>query len=574
MHSNFFKTAVVLGGFLLVPALMQAQGTDPLPPPPSTLTPTPPPAACTSGTETANTWCTISMPTGFPGTMMLLTDGRVMIQDNGGTAGECGPDWKLLTPAANGDYGTGTWTTTASMATPRLYFGSEVMQNGKVWVLGGEYSGPSCSSSGATEIIATGEIYDPAADTWTAVTTYPLTASCNSFRGGTGEACFGDDPSILLPGGNILAGDIFTATPMIWTPSASATGAPGTWALAGTKVYADRSDEEGWMKLPNGNVVVYDLFQSITDGAGRAEMYTPGGAGTWANITPTFNGNTGTLPVMSSGALGDEMGPGMRLQDGRLFIVGANQHTALYNSTTKVWAAGPDTIGPAITGTCLSSCNYGADDAPAAELPTGHIIYAADAGVSKTIFSAPVCLFDFNPATNTTSLMSPQPPNGLAGSTCDTPAAANNSFSAYYLRMLMLPTGQMLFNDFGSSGAVVYLYTPTSRNAALPYRPVVQSVTGTRPTLTVTGLQLNGPSAGADYGDDANMDENFPVVRLVNAAGTLTYYCTTTAWSSVAVGNVGAETVTVTVPAGVPSGSYTLIVSGAGVQSVPVAVTM
>jgi hypothetical protein len=62
-------------------------------------------------------------------------------------------------------------------------------------------------------------------------------------------------------------------------------------------------------------------------------------------------------------------------------------------------------------------------------------------------------------------------------------------------------------------------------------------------------------------------------VRLVSATGT-TFYCTTTNWSSTAVGNVGTETVTVTIPAAVPSGDYSLIVSGAGVQSVPVSITI
>ena len=253
-----------------------------------------------------------------------------------------------------------------------------------------------------------------------------------------------------------------------------------------------------------------------------------------------------------------------------MYLIGANQHTALYNPTTNAWAAGPDTLGNA-TGNCTvaGTCLYGADDAPAAELPTGHVIYAADAGPTKGIFSAPTCLFDFNPSTNTTSLMSPQPPN-LTGCTTNS-STGNNTVEAFPLRMLMLPTGQMLFHDGGQTGNVIYLYTPLSTLAAPPYRPIVKSVTGTRPTLTLTGLQLNGQSAGSSYGDDVNTDENYPIVRLVNATGT-TFYCTTTNWSSTAVGSVGTETVTVTIPATVPGGDYSLIVSGAGVQSVPVSV--
>jgi hypothetical protein len=572
MSWSFFKKAVLLGVSLLVPALMHAQGTDPVPPPPSTLTPNaPPPAACTFP-ETPGTWCTVAAPPAFPGTMLLLTNGGVMVEAYG-TANFCGPAWMILTPAANGDYGSGTWATTASMATPRLYFGSEVMPNGKVWVLGGEYSGSGCTDTGANQIIGTGEVYDPVANTWTAITPYPDTASCNSFRGSSGQSCFGDDPSQLLPNSQILAGDIFTNTPQIWTPT-PVTFTPGTWSAAAAKVYSDRSDEEAWAKLPNGNILVYDLFQAVSNGTkGFAEEYNSG-TNSWADVTPGVNSNTGTLPLLTSSALGFEMGPLMRLQDGRMFQIGANQHTALYNPTTKVWAAGPDTIGPAITGTCASSCAYGADDAPAAELPTGHVIYAADAGVSKTAFSPPTCLFDFNPSTNTTSVMSPQPPD-FAGSTCDTPAGTNNSFSSYITRMLMLPNGQLLFNDTGASGMVIYLYTPSSANAALPYRPVVKGVTSVgSKVFTLTGLQLNGQSAGSAYGDDVNTDENYPIVRLIASDGVTTYYCTSSNWSSVAVGSVGTETVTFTVPPAVTAGTYTLIVSGAGVQSIPQAIVI
>ena len=569
MSHRFVKKAASIAALLFTPVLMQAQtpATDPLPPAPgSSLSPSipPPPAAC-SGGEAPGTWCTVTTPLSFPGIMLLLTDGRVMAIEYG-TAGSCGPSWQILTPDANGHYGSGTWSAAASMTTPRLYFASTVMQNGQVWVLGGEYSSGSCSSSGLLGIIPTGEIYDPVANTWTAITSYPNTSSCIGFRGVSTEACFGDDPSSLLQNGSILAGDIFTGTPQIWTGPA-----PGTWTAAATKVNAgDRSDEEGWSKLPNGNIVVYDLFASISAGTGKAEVYNPI-ANTWSNLNPG-SGSSGTLPVLSSSALGYEMGPPMRLQDGRIFEIGANQHTALYNPATNTWAAGPDTLGNATGGcTVALTCAYGADDAPAAELPSGHVIFAADSGPTNGEFTAPTCLFDFNPSTNATSLFSPQPPD-LTGCTTNS-AGSNNSLVAFPTRMLMLPTGQLLYHNGGQTGNVIYLYTPTSTTSALPYRPVVKSVTGTRPTLTVTGLQLNGQSAGSYYGDDIVTDENYPIVRLVSAAGAV-YYCKTTNWSSVGVGNVGTETVTVTIPAGVPSGSYSLIVSGAGVQGVPVAVTI
>ena len=77
--------------------------------------------------------------------------------------------------------------------------------------------------------------------------------------------------------------------------------------------------------------------------------------------------------------LGYELGPSLRLQDGRVFEIGATQHTALYNPIWNTWEAGPD-----ISGTLNGMASpFGADDAPGAILPNGHVIFAADAGASQ-----------------------------------------------------------------------------------------------------------------------------------------------------------------------------------------------
>jgi len=507
MSLNYFKKAAVFAAPLLVAALAQGQ---------------------------ASPWAALSNAAPSPaGTMLLLTDGRVMAQEAG-----CTNAWMILTPSSNGNYATGTWSTTAVMGTSRLYFASTVLPSGKVWVLGGEYS--SVSGCGA-DWINTGEIYDPVANTWTAITNYP-------------NGSFGDDPSELLPGGNIIAGDIGSPTPHIYNI------ATNTWSTAGTKVYNDQSDEEGWAKLPNGNFIAYDIFESIGTGVGHSEEYNPG-TNSWSSITPGVNGTTGTLPLLSSGALGEELGPLMRLLDGRILVIGANQHTALYNPTANSWAAGPDTLGPSV-GNCASNCAFGADDAPAALLPTGHVIFAADAGPTSGTFAAPTYLFDFNPVAGTTTLMSPQPPD----------AAQLAVDPAFICRTLMLPTGQLLFSDGATQ--TLYIYTPSSTLAAPPYRPVVQGVTFNSGVFTLTGLQLNGQSAGAYYGDDVVTDENYPIVRIMTPNGATTYYAKTTNWSSVAVGSVGQETVNFTLPDCVPSGNYSLIVSGAGIQGVPFAINI
>ncbi len=51
----------------------------------------------------------------------------------------------------------------------------------------------------------------------------------------------------------------------------------------------------------------------------------------------------------------------------------------------------------------------------------------------------------------------------------------------------------------------------------------------------LTGTGLNGISAGAAYGDDAQMDSNYPIIRMTNDSSGDVYYGTTTNWSSTGV---------------------------------------
>jgi len=72
-----------------------------------------------------------------------------------------------------------------------------------VFLVGGEYSGPS----GASNWINSGEIYDPVANSWSPTATFP-------------QSQFGDDPTEILPNGNILAGYLSGAQTYIYNPSA------------------------------------------------------------------------------------------------------------------------------------------------------------------------------------------------------------------------------------------------------------------------------------------------------------------------------------------------------------------
>jgi len=610
--------------------------------------------------------------------MMLLSDGTAFVQATDAQ------HWLQLTPDAHGSYVNGTWTTLAPMSFPRIYFASTVLQDGRVWVLGGEYTGPYFDPN----IAPSGEIYDPRTNSWSPIAPYPnevggcghrtvhsdvqltagspvvtgiystdrivpgwtvaatgvptgatvvsvdsttqvtLSASATltgpstfaAFRG-VALACFGDDPGILLSGGRILAGNIFNNSTYIYSV------ATNSWSQPISKYYNDRSDEEGWAHMSGGQVLTYDLFQSIATGQGYAELYDQA-HNRWTGISPVDGSAGGYLPVLSSPALGFELGPMMRLQDGRAFAIGANQHTALYDQKTNAWSAGPDIHGVLSNpfGT-IRHANFGADDAPAALMPNGHVIFAADAGANPInttgnttagsaviggipstaglqvfwsigqadgntdvippgtvitsidskhqihissnsnsavsgiglvfggVFSTPAELFDFDPQEGSVSPVSPQ---------LSDPFLA--ILPSYPLRLLVLPNGQVLFSD-GDSGQL-YIYTPAGGPKSA-YLPVIQSVKrGEEGVYTLTGTQLNGPSDASGYGDDAQSNENFPIVRLQNAAG-LVFYCRSRNWTSTGVGNVGQESVKFTLNPAVTPGDYELIVSAGGISSKP-----
>ena len=223
------------------------------------------------------------------------------------------------------------------------------------------------------------------------------------------------------------------------------------------------------------------------------------------------------------------------LPDGRVFQIGGNGNTALYTPSTTpggtgTWAAGP--VLPA---------GFGANDAAAAMMPNGHVLF--DAGTLPG-WNAPTHIFEFDPTAP------------IASSLTDvTPTNPNLSGSIVFpTRMLMLPSGQVLF-DYGSTQ--LYVYTP-SGSPQTAWKPTITSVVPNGNHYTLTGTQLNGLSAGASYGDDAEMDTNYPIIEFKNTAGQV-YFARTFNWSSTGVAT-GSTPVTTdfSLPASMPYGTYSL----------------
>jgi uncharacterized repeat protein (TIGR01451 family) len=443
--------------------------------------------------------------------MELLSDGTVMASGAGGGASK---DWYRLTPDASGSYVNGTWSSLASMSLERLYMATNVLQDGRVFALGGEYTGPNSTANWTN----TGEIYDPITNTWSSIPNFP-------------QGSFGDDPSMLLPDGRVIAGYLSGPQTYIYDP------ATNSWSTGPTKLSNDQSDEETWIKLPDDSILSYNVFGNPQ----HAQRLDPSSM-TWID--------SGSVPVTLQ-ASDSELGGGVLLPDGRVFLEGGTSNTALYTPSATPGGTGTWAAGPVIPG------GLGGNDSPVAMMPNGIVLFAAGATPS---YNGPTHIFEFDPNAP------------IASSLTDvTPATPNLSGSpSYVTRMLMLPSGQVLFTNGGSQ---LYVYTP-SGSAQAAWKPTVTSIAPNGSNYTLTGTQLNGLSAGASYGDDAEMDTNYPIVELNDGAGNV-YFARTSNWSSTGVAT-GSTPVTTdfSLPAGIPNGTYSLYVVANGIASDPFSFTV
>jgi hypothetical protein len=438
--------------------------------------------------------------------MMLLSDGTVMVQ-GGGNPTTVTKTWYRLTPDATGSYANGTWSQLASMGLEREWYASNILPDGRVFVLGGEDSGPQ----GQANFTNTGEIYDPVADAWTPITNFP-------------QRKFGDDPSEVLPDGRVLAGYLLANFTYIYDPASN------TWSPGGAKLRTDRSDEETWMKLPDNSVLSYDVFAATGD-VGHAQRYIPA-ENRWVDA--------GDVPVLLSNAeQGFELGPAFLLPDGRAFFLGATGHTAYYDLASNSWTAGPDIPD-----------GMGAGDVPGAMMPNGHILFAAD---PLPFFSPPTTVFDFDPTTDTYTDV--------------TPAGYDLSLRPNDDRMVVLPSGQVLLTNESDQ---LILYTPDG-SPDPSWQPVIDRVHNNHDgTYRLVGRQLNGISEGASYGDDAEMSSNYPIVQLTDRQGNV-FYARTYNWDNTGVATGDATVSTqFTLPAGIAPGRYMLRVIANGIASDPV----
>ena len=485
-------------------------------------------AALLIGTAVANcqSWQPLTNQPSFnPGAMLLLTDGTVLVHSEPNCLTCTGTDyssWYMLTPDANGSYVNGTWTQVAPFPSgyAPLYFGSVVLPNGRVVVEGGEYN---CATGSCNAVWTNqGALYDPLKNTWTPV------------QPPQGWTTIGDAQTVVLPNGTYMQANCCTKEQALFSPSTM------TWTATGAGKF-DINDEEGWTLLPSGKVLTVDAYVFQYDATGtNSELYNPA-TGTWTSAGSTIAQLWDSCG--GSTAASYEVGPAILRPDGTVFATGANTcgsgHTAIYNSHTGTWAAGPDF--PAA---------YGSADGPAALEPNGNVL----------IFSSPSRFYP--PAGQFFEW------NGSSLSLTNTPASALEDAS-YVGHLLVLPSGQILFTDF-STNAEVFTPLGAPNPAWAPTISSAPTTVGAGKTYTVYGTQFNGFSQGAAYGDDFQAATNFPLVRIVNQGTGHVFYCRTHNHSTMAVATGSRKVSTqFDVPANVEKGVSQLFVVANGIPSSP-----
>ena len=469
-----------------------------------------------------------------PGTMLLASDGTVLVHSEppaGGTA-----DWYKLTPNSKGSYINGTWTKLPSMpgGYDPLYFASAILPDGRMIVEGGEYLGgnPVWTNKGA--------IYNPVTNKW------------RSVAPPGGWTNIGDAQSDLLANGTFMLSqacqNCTSSNPILTTDEALFNATGLNWTVIPGSGKNDPNDEEGWTLEPSGQVLTVDTWLTPT-----TELFTPSSL-SWASA-----GNTVKSPVNAPAV---EIGPQLELPGGNTFVVGAGTGPeAPAACTTKTpaatalykYAAGKWVNGPAIP--TIDGMQYDSADGPGSVLPDGNALF----DVSPCVYNAPLAFYLYNASSNTLSTV-PNIPN-----------AANDS--TYYTRMLNLPNGQVLFND-GSNQMLVYTAGGTPNPAWAPQISSAPSSLTPGKAASLSGTQLSGLDQGSAYGDDVQDNTNFPLVQITNTKSGVVTYARTSDWSSVSVAPGASSSTKFTVPASTPAGASPLEVIANGIASQPVPVTV
>jgi hypothetical protein len=411
--------------------------------------------------------------------MLLMPDGTVIAAQlfSDGSA------WYRLTPDTHGNYVSGTWSSIASAHYSRLYFASAVLKDGRAFVAGGEYG----NGGGVTA-----EIYSPSNNTWTVVSPPSSLVSPGQIA---------DAECKVLPNGKVL---IIPPDPN--SPNGTLLFDPVTTSWSAGPSSLNYLGEATLVKLPDGSMLTVDPDHTSSErylpasNSWISDAATP--VSLWASLAPSFVGETG---------------PAFLLPNGHLIFFGGSGHTALYTpsggNAPGTWVQGPDIPS-----------GYVMADAPGAMLNNGKILIAVGKPPSvqngtNVVYPNVTTYYEYDYTVGTTG--------GFTQIT-----SFLESPPMYQSMFLDLPDGTVFYNLYSNFG--MYDYAPDGSPLAAG-KPAISSIsTNGDGSLHFVGLLFNGISEGAAYGDDHQMDSNFPLIRFTDATGHVRYGRTFN-WSSTGV---------------------------------------
>jgi len=246
-----------------------------------------------------NTWTAAASMTavrgnGHTATLLASAEGGKVLVA-GGNDGNFVATAELYDPVAD------TWTAVASMNTPRALHNAALLPDGQVLVAGGSENGVGA------HYLASTERYNPATNTWTATV-----GSLATPRQGSAAT--------LLPSGQVLVSggqddtSVFDSTELFDPAS-------GAWSAAGTSVSGNVAKAS---LLPSGKVL------AVSDVDTQPRLYDPA-ANTWSNAASISTARL--LPTLTL------------LPSGKLLVAGGRGSAAnftsaeVYDEATDTWTA-------------------------------------------------------------------------------------------------------------------------------------------------------------------------------------------------------------------------------------------
>ena len=499
---------------------------------------------------------------GGVGTMLLLSDGSVMVGDSNSAS----KSWYRLQPDSNGHYVHGTWTVLPNSNCPHGFFASQLLMDGRVFVAGGENPNPPTSafgsgcaypaqSDGTVGQQNTGvdtELYDPVANEWTKFLNIngktvnpadPPTALIDptqntNFPSLCGTQSFADMISETLPDGRVLmapvcpknCGDTLIFDPKSYNPSIAGSGwLPQAAPLANTggNAFSCNQQEATWVKLTDGSILTADPPVLPGDNQTSERFFQ----NQWVTGVPLgfslFDTEFGYTTNLGSDG---EEGPAFLLPNGNAFLIGGAPVTGLYipGAPQAFYAWTPASLAP--MGPATGQASLSADDAPGATMVNGKILLALNFAATPVFpLPTPIFFYEFDPFQNTFAEV-PGPGNSGAPSVWSDCGATT---------MLVLPDGTVLMPS-GCDNTQLYVYQPSGQPLTQG-QPSISGISFNSGTsFHLNGLGLTGISEGASFGDDAQMASNYPLVRLTDSGGRV-QYARTFNWSSTGVQVSGTE---------------------------------